>query len=119
MFKTEMSQSPSSIRVAVVEDSAPDLEKIVKLLQASPGFECVAACRSGKDALRTLPGCRPDIVLMDIKLPDISGIDCVQQLQPLLSQTQFMMLTVVEDHERIFDALAAGATGYRPWGGNG
>ncbi len=108
----DMSQSQPSIRVAVVEDRAEDLDKTRKLLETSPGFECVAACRSGKDALRILPGCRPDIVLMDIVMPELSGIDCVRQLQPLLPEAQFMMLTVVEDHERIYDALAAGATGY-------
>lgn len=100
------------IRVAVVEDAATDLAKITELLRTSPGFECVAACRSGKDALRTLPKSQPDIVLMDIQMPDLSGIDAVRELRSLLSNTQFMMLTVVEDHERIFASLSAGATGY-------
>lgn len=107
-----MSPSYPSIRVAIVEDGPKDFAKIVDLLRNSDGFECVAACRSGKVALGTVPKCQPDIVLMDIQMPDVSGIECVRQLRPLLPHTQFMMLTVVEDHDRIFDSLAAGATGY-------
>lgn len=68
--------------------------------------------RSAQEALAVLPGCRPDIVLIDIQLAGRSGIDCVRELQPRLPDTQFMMLTVVEDHELIFRSLAAGATGY-------
>ncbi len=101
-----------TIRVAVVEDCAKDLAKIVALLRDSAGFECVASCGSSKEAMRALPLAQPDIALMDIQMPDISGIECVRQLRPLLPRTQFMMLTVVEDHERIFASLAAGASGY-------
>jgi DNA-binding NarL/FixJ family response regulator len=107
-----MNQNLPPIRVAVVEDRLEDLEGVVKLLRDSPGFESVAACRSCKEALETLPRCKPDIVLMDIQLPGLSGIDCVRQLQPLLPAAQMMMLTVVEDHDLIFRSLAAGATGY-------
>jgi len=101
-----------AIRVAVVEDCADDLENLTQLLGAAPGFACVAACSAAEEALETLPPIRPDIVLMDIGLPGMSGIECVQNLTPLLPGAQFMMLTVVEDHDLIFRSLAAGATGY-------
>lgn len=107
-----MNSIPPLIRVAVVEDRPADFDPLAQLLSESPGFACVAACRSASEALAALPGCRPDIVLMDIQLPGRSGIDCVRDLLPLLPDTQFMMLTVVEDHDLIFRALAAGATGY-------
>jgi DNA-binding NarL/FixJ family response regulator len=100
------------INVAVVEDRPEDLESLEVLLQGAPGFSCVASCRSAAEALATLPECRPDVVLMDIQMPGMSGIECVCQLSPLLPGTQFMMLTVVEDHDLIFRSLAAGATGY-------
>jgi len=107
-----MGQDSSQIRVAIVEDRAEELESVVQLLRFSSGFECVAACSSATDALVILPGCEPDVVLMDIQMPGLSGIDCVRKLRSLLPNTQMMMLTVVEDHDLIFRALAAGATGY-------
>jgi DNA-binding NarL/FixJ family response regulator len=107
-----MNQSLLPIRVAVVEDRAEDLGKLVTLLRESAGFACVAACRTAQAALDELPGVRPDIVLMDIGLPGESGIDCVARLRPLLLETQFMMLTIFEDHDLIFRSLAAGANGY-------
>ena len=67
---------------------------------------------SAEDALKELPGVKPDVVLMDINLPGMNGVECVRQLKPLLPQTQVMMLTVYEDTENIFNALAAGANGY-------
>ena len=107
-----MNSALATIRVGVVEDRASEIEALVHLLRASPGFASVAACRSATEALAVLPGARPDVVLMDIQLPGLSGIDCVSQLRPLLPQAQIMMLTVVEDHELIFRSLAAGAMGY-------
>ncbi len=107
-----MNQDPSPIRVAVVEDRPDDLGKMAVLLRQSPGFSCVAACPTAQEALEKLPGSRPDIVLMDIGLPGESGIECVGKLRPRLPDTQFMMLTVFEDHDLIFRSLAAGANGY-------
>ncbi len=107
-----MTHVPTLIRVAIVEDGAEDLEQLKRLLSAAPGYSCVAACATSDEALQTLPGAQPDIVLMDIMLPGISGIECVQRLAPALPHTQFMMLTVLEDHDLIFRSLAAGATGY-------
>ncbi len=112
MVRAAMNEDPSTIRLAVVEDHAEERDNLVELLNSSPGFVCVAACGSAKEALRVLPDRKPDIVLMDIQMAGMSGIDCVRELQPMLADVQVMMLTVVEDHERIFQSLAAGATGY-------
>jgi DNA-binding NarL/FixJ family response regulator len=107
-----MNPDPTTVRVAVVEDRTEDRETLAVLLEGTPGFDCVAACGNADEAIDTLPSLEPDIVLMDIQLPGISGIECVERLQALLPDTQFMMLTVVEDHDLIFRSLAAGATGY-------
>ena len=107
-----MNDNSACIRVALVEDRTCDRESLADLLRAGPGLGCVAACSSADEALVTLPRCKPDIVLMDIQLPGLSGIDCIRKLRPLLPAAQFMMLTVVEDHDLIFRSLAAGATGY-------
>jgi DNA-binding NarL/FixJ family response regulator len=112
MTKETMNQGQRPIRVAVVEDIPEDLNTLSELLSTSSGFECVAACPSTAEALEVLPRCRPEIVLMDIQLPGISGIECVRLLSPTLPDTQFMMVTVLEDHDLIFRSLAAGATGY-------
>ncbi len=100
------------IRVAVVEDRSDERESLVGLLRTAPDVVCVAACESATDALEQLPRLEPDVVLMDIQMPGLSGIDCARQLQPLLPEAQIMMLTVVEDHDLIFRSLSAGATGY-------
>ena len=107
-----MRENKPLLRIAIVEDRKEDLESLRDLVSSSPGFECLAACRNGEEALEELPRVEPDIVLMDIKLPGLSGIDCVSKLTRLLPSTQFMMLTALEDHELIFQSLAAGATGY-------
>jgi len=82
------------------------------LLRGSPGLLCVAGCESGEQALAEIPRHQPDVVLVDIQLPGMSGIECISRLREALPQTRVMMLTVFDDHERIFCALAAGATGY-------
>jgi DNA-binding NarL/FixJ family response regulator len=100
------------IKVAIVEDTADQRDALFQLVNGSPGFTCVTICASAEEALIKIPRARPDVVLMDIQLPGQSGIDAVRQLKHDLPGTQFMMLTVLEDHDRIFQALAAGATGY-------
>jgi DNA-binding NarL/FixJ family response regulator len=108
----DMKQEPTPVRVAVVEDMPEYRETLSELLRSASGFDCVSACSSSYEALEVLPRCRPEIVLMDIQLPGISGIECVRQLSLILPDTQFMMVTVLEDHDLIFQSLAAGATGY-------
>ncbi|MCZ7640952.1 MAG: response regulator transcription factor [Verrucomicrobia bacterium] len=101
-----------SIRVAIVEDDVEVRDGLAWLFRNSPGFECVAACGSSEEALRTLPPLGPDVVLLDIHLPGKSGIDCLPLLKTHCPATQVSMLTVFEDDDLIFRSLAAGATGY-------
>ena len=101
-----------SIRVSIVDDE-PDLrENIAGYVDAAKGFRCISVHSSAEEALLQLPKEKPDVVLMDINLGGMSGIECVQQLKPQMRDTQMVMLTVFEDTEKIFSALSAGASGY-------
>jgi DNA-binding NarL/FixJ family response regulator len=100
------------IRIAVVEDDKTVREGLQMLLCGSPGFSCVAVYGSGEEALIGIPKILPDVVLMDINLPGINGIECILKLKELDLPMQFIMLTVFEDSEDIFKSLAAGASGY-------
>lgn len=100
------------IRIAVVEDDKTVREGLQMLLNGSPGFSCVAAYGNGEDAVTGLPEANPDVVLMDINLPGISGIECILALKEQKVSMQFIMLTVFEDTDDIFHSLSAGATGY-------
>lgn len=95
-----------------MEDTREVREGLTFLISTSPGFSCVASCVSGEEAMERLPKVQPDVALMDIGLPGMSGIECIRALKAEIPQTQIMMLTVFEDDERIFQSLAAGATGY-------
>lgn len=101
-----------SIRVGIVEDDRSVRENLAGWIDQTPGFACVAACTSAEEALKRLSEAMPDVVLMDIHLPGLSGIECVTRLRRLLPQTQIIMLTVEEDSEQVFESLKAGATGY-------
>ncbi|WP_035610804.1 response regulator transcription factor [Haloferula sp. BvORR071] len=99
-------------QVAVVEDSPTTREALKTIIDLTPDLECVAICSTGEEALKILPKLRPEMVLMDIQLPGISGIDCVGQLKEKLPEVLVIMVTVYEDPVRIFSALRAGACGY-------
>jgi DNA-binding NarL/FixJ family response regulator len=101
-----------NITVSIVEDDAPAREILADWIRRAQGFRCAGVHGSGESALATLPGEKPTVVLMDINLPGISGIECVHRLKPALPETQFVMLTVYEDADYIFNALTAGASGY-------
>jgi DNA-binding NarL/FixJ family response regulator len=101
-----------SISVSIVEDDAAAREILADWMMHANGFKCVGRHGSVEEASETLPGENPSVVLMDINLPGASGIEGVRKLKPLLPNTQFVMLTVYEDADHVFDALAAGATGY-------
>jgi DNA-binding NarL/FixJ family response regulator len=101
-----------SIKVSIVEDDAPAREILANWINHADGFKCTGQHGSAEHALEYLPMEKPSVVLMDINLPGLSGIECVHRLKPLLPGTQYLMLTVYEDVDHIFDALAAGATGY-------
>ena len=101
-----------SIAVSIVEDDGPAREILSDWVRHAPGFRCVSQYGNAESALLKLPAEKPGVVLMDINLPGMSGIECVRQLKSQLPNTQFVMLTVYEDTDHIFDALAAGASGY-------
>ena len=100
------------ISVSIVEDNDKLRGTLARVLNRADGFRCVSQHPSAEDALKDLPKVKPDVVLMDINLPGMNGVECVRRLKPLLPETQVMMLTVYEDTENIFNALAAGASGY-------
>ena len=102
----------SVLRVSVVEDDSVVREQLVHQLGRSTGFVCVSSHRSAEEALEQLPAHAPDVVLMDINLPKMSGIDCVRNLKGIMPKTQYVMLTVYEDADVIFKSLLAGAVGY-------
>src|SRR5581483_5001121 len=100
------------ISVSIVEDSDKLRGTLARVLNRADGFKCGSQYPNAEDALKDLPDVKPDVVLMDINLPGMNGVECVRQLKKLLPEVQVMMLTVYEDTENIFDALAAGANGY-------
>jgi DNA-binding NarL/FixJ family response regulator len=104
--------SPVSIAVSIVEDDAHVRGSMAKLIDGSSGFRCVSRHASAEEALEEIPKVNPQVVLMDINLPGINGVECVRRLKPLLPRAQIIMLTVYQNTEHIFNALAAGATGY-------
>ena len=102
----------TNIRVAVVEDDAKLRQTLMTFINRSPGMCCVAGYASAEDALKGLPHHQPDVVLMDIRLPGMSGVDCVSRLRRLLPETKPVMLTAYEDADEIFRSLTIGAFGY-------
>src|SRR5512146_242154 len=101
-----------SIGVSIIEDDASVRQILAGWIGRAKGFHCVSKHGTATSALAQLPGEKPEIVLVDINLPDLNGIQCVGRLKPIMPGTQFVMLTVYEDTDHIFEALAAGATGY-------
>jgi DNA-binding NarL/FixJ family response regulator len=100
------------ITVSIVDDEKELCESIATFVNGAPGFRCVSMYHSGEAALKHLPKDHPDVVLMDIHMSGISGIECAGRLKALMPQLQIMMLTVYEDTNQIFKALSAGASGY-------
>jgi DNA-binding NarL/FixJ family response regulator len=101
-----------SIAVSIIEDDEPAREIFSDWIRRAHGFHFVSQSENGENALENLPAQKPEVVLADINLPGMSGIECVRRLKPLMPDTQFVMLTVYEDTDHIFDALAVGASGY-------
>lgn len=100
------------IKVAIVEDSRTTREGLKTIIELAGEFQCVCVCETGEEALKAIPRHGPSVVLMDIQLPGMSGIECVSQLKLLLPKIHVIMITVYEDPDRIFSALRAGASGY-------
>ncbi len=99
-------------KIAIVEDNKVIRESLAEFVQTDPECKSVYACATAEEALKEIPKHQPDIVLMDIQLPDISGIECTARLKQLMPSVQIIIVTVYEDTERIFKALRAGACGY-------
>jgi DNA-binding NarL/FixJ family response regulator len=100
------------ITVSIVDDEKELCQSIATFVNGSPGFRCVSTSNSAEAALKRLPADQPDVVLMDINMAGMSGIECVKKLKGLVPEMQIVMLTVYEDTEQIFKALSAGASGY-------
>lgn len=100
------------IKVAIVEDDARIRRMLTEVLASAKDCECIGVYPNGASAVTKLPELAPDVILMDINLPDINGVDCVSQIAPQLPNTQIIMLTIYQNPEMIFQALAAGAHGY-------
>jgi DNA-binding NarL/FixJ family response regulator len=101
-----------SISVSIVEDDSAVRNSLAKLINGSPGYRCVSHHANAESALLEIPKINPAVTLMDINLPGLNGVECVRRLKPLVPATQIIMLTVYQNTEHIFNALAAGATGY-------
>ena len=100
------------IAVSIIEDDAQARRILAGWLSRASGFRLVGDWGDAESALESLPEKKPNVVLMDINLPGISGVEAVAKLKPSLPDTQFVMLTVYEDSDHIYAALAAGASGY-------
>ena len=101
-----------TIRVSIVEDITEIRDGVQFVLNQTEGFACVSTYGSAEEAATRLPVHKPDVVIMDINLSGMSGIECIRKVKPHLPRTQFMMFTIYEDSEQVFEALAVGASGY-------
>jgi DNA-binding NarL/FixJ family response regulator len=99
-------------KIAIVEDDVQVLRLLERLINSVTRFRCVCTCNSAEEALQKIPAAAPDIILMDIHLPNRSGIECTARLKELLPRTPVLVLTAYSDAERVFHALQAGARGY-------
>jgi len=111
MYQPENSQDKPML-IALVEDDKTVREGLQMLLNGSPGYSCIAAFGRGEEALKEIPKIMPDVVLMDINLPGINGIECILKMKVKDLPVLFIMLTVFEDADAIFRSLSAGACGY-------
>jgi DNA-binding NarL/FixJ family response regulator len=100
------------IKVSIVEDDERVRESLAGILDAAAEFRCLKTYPTGEEALKRIPAEMPDILLMDIQLPGMSGIECVARIKEKLPNLPVVMLTVFEDSEKVFKALEAGACGY-------
>lgn len=100
------------VKVAIVEDNKTTRESLETIVNLSTDSRCVCVCETAEEALRLIPQHEPEVVLMDIQLPKMSGVECVARLKELLPAAQVIMVTVYQDPDRIFRALRAGASGY-------
>jgi DNA-binding NarL/FixJ family response regulator len=107
-----MKKEKDAITVSIVEDDVKVRGSLARLIDSTEGFTCVSQHSDAESALRELPIALPEVVLMDINLPNMNGVECVRRLKGILPKTQVVMLTVYENTNIIFSALASGASGY-------
>lgn len=100
------------MRVAIVEDDDRLREQFAQLIESAADMTCVSTSGTAESALGAIPAAAPDVVLMDVNLPGMNGVECARQLKDLHPQTQIVMLTSLESNDIIFESLQAGATGY-------
>lgn len=100
------------IRIAIVEDDAGLREVLQKIFSSAPDFKVVLTCPDGESALREIPAKVPNVVLMDINLPGMSGIDCLREVKRTQPKIRVVMVTVYDDDDRLFESLVSGADGY-------
>jgi len=101
-----------AIQVSIVEDDEGIRESWTILLNGNTGMRCISTHSSAEEALEEIPKEKPDVVLMDINLPKMTGIECVKKLKEICPKVQVLMLTMYEDSDQIFESLTAGASGY-------
>jgi DNA-binding NarL/FixJ family response regulator len=102
----------AAIKVCIVEDLKEVRDGMISLLTLDQRFEVLSGYENAEIAAEELPAWQPDIVIMDINLPGMSGIECIKKVKAVCPHTQFMMFTIYEDDEKVFEALSAGASGY-------
>ncbi len=106
-----MTKTPA-IRVSIVEDDGRIRDSLRALIDGSPGFCCVSAHPSAEETIRQAAAAKPDVILLDINLPAMSGIECIPKIKTRAPQVKILMHTVYEDEEKLFQSLRAGAHGY-------
>lgn len=111
-FTFKIHVKSKNIRVVIVDDFPEIRNGLAALIGGSPGFECLGVFENGYDALEGVPLLSPDIVLMDIDMPKMNGIECVRRLKDMVPHIPVMMLTVFEDDEKIFQSILSGAKAY-------
>jgi len=100
------------LKIAIVEDKPSIREELSQYIDNAPGFRCACACSSAEEGLIRIPQVLPDVILLDIRLPGMSGVECARRLKQILPTVPIMMLTVYDEGDLIFEALKAGANGY-------
>lgn len=103
---------PDSIRISIVDDDDRVRAQLARAIARFPGCQFHTQFSSGAEAIAALPKNPPDVTLMDMAMPEMDGVECIRQLKPKLPRVEFLMLTICEDTESVFKALAAGASGY-------
>ncbi len=100
------------IAVSIIEDNPGMRESLAAFLNDAPGLKCASAYASGEDAVREIPQKKPDVALVDIHLPGMTGIECVARLKAQLPELQVLMLSLHEESDLVFNSIQAGASGY-------